>query len=257
MRTGSGTQSVDRAASLLVAILESERPLTFTELLHESGLAKSTLSRLLSSLEFHGLVVRADDGSLRPGAAVTRFAHSSRPFDELIALAAPRLQAISDVTGETINLAILVGDEVEQISQVDSTYLMGNVNWVGMRVPLHCTALGKVFLAHGASLPEGRLARRTSQTISSRAQLTDELVTVRERGWAVADSELEPGLVAIAAPVRAADGNVVAGLSASGPSVRIDPSRFDVIGLLLVSEAAKLSQELGYTPTHRRKAGAA
>jgi DNA-binding IclR family transcriptional regulator len=257
MRSGSGTQSVDRAATLLVAILDSERPLTFTDLQRETGLAKSTLSRLLSSLEFHGLVSRADDGALRPGAVVTRFAHSSRPFDELIALAAPRLQAISDASGETINLAILVGDEVEQISQVDSTYLMGNVNWVGLRVPLHCTALGKVFLAHGAALPEGRLARRTPQTISSRAQLATELVTVREQGWAVADSELEPGLVAIAAPVFAGDGSIVAGLSASGPSVRISPTRFDVIGRLVASEAAKLSKELGYTPTHRRKAGAA
>jgi len=190
MRSGTGTQSVDRAAELLVTILDSGRPLTFTDLQRQTGLAKSTLSRLLSSLEHHDLVRRADDGILRPGPVITRFAHSSRPYDELISLALPHLQAISDATGETINLAIMVGDEVEQIAQVDSTYLMGNVNWVGMRVPLHCTALGKVFLAYGASLPEGRLARLTPDTISSRADLARELRATKWRGWAVADFEL-------------------------------------------------------------------
>jgi IclR family transcriptional regulator, acetate operon repressor len=257
MQATSGTQAVDRAASLLVTILDTDRRLSFTDLHRESGLAKSTLSRLLSSLERHDLVARDADGILRPGAALTRFAHSSRTYDELVALAGPHLATLSSATGETVNLAVKVGDEVEQIAQVDSTYLMGNVDWVGMRVPLHCSALGKVFLAAGAALPEGRLERRTPRTIGSRALLEAELDGVRQRGWAVADSELEPGLVAVAAPVLAADGSIVAGLSVSGPSVRIGRARFEDIGLLLVREALALSAQLGYTPEKRRKAGAA
>ncbi len=257
MGSSAGTQAVDRAAALLVAVLESPAPLTFTDLQRQSGLAKSTLSRMLSSLEANGLVARADDGVLRPGSVLTRFAHSDRPYDELIALAAPHLQVLSEATGETINLAVMVGHEVEQISQVDSTYLIGNVNWVGLRVPLHCSALGKVFLAHGASLPEGRLSRRTSRTIGSRSRLEAELATVRRVGWAVADSELEPGLVALAAPVRASDGSVVAALSISGPTMRIGTERFPELGGLLVAEAGKLSRQLGYPVHKRRKAGAA
>ena len=255
MQSSPGTQAVDRAADLLVLVLTAEAAPTFTELQHRTGLAKSTLSRLLSSLERHALITRADDGTLRPGAVLTRFAHSDRSYDELIVLAAPHLQALSEATGETVNLAIRIGYEVEQISQVDSTYLMGNVNWVGMRVPLHCSALGKVFLAAGAPLPEGRLARRTPATLSSRAALDEELVRVREQGWAVADSELEPGLVAVAAPVRAADGSVVAALSLSGPSVRLQPDRFSDLGVLVAGEADRLSAQLGYSPT--QKAGAA
>jgi DNA-binding IclR family transcriptional regulator len=257
MQASTGTRAVDRAATLLVAILESEPPPTFTDLQRTTGLAKSTLSRLLSSLERHDLVSRSGDGVLRPGAVLTRFAHSGRPYDELIALSAPRLEALSEATGETINLAVMVGHEVEQIAQVASTFLMGNVNWVGMRLPLHCTALGKVFLAEGAPLPEGRLERRTPETISSRMRLEAELATVRERGWAVADSELEPGLVAVAAPVRGPDGNVVAALSISGPSVRIGRDQQEAFGLLLASEAHALSAQLGHTPDKSRKAGAA
>jgi DNA-binding IclR family transcriptional regulator len=257
MQASTGTQAVDRAATLLVAVLESDPPPTFTDLLRTTGLAKSTLSRLLSSLERHGLVSRSDDGVLRPGAVLTRFAHSGRPYDELIALASPHLEALSEATGETINLAVMVGQEVEQISQVDSTFLMGNVNWVGLRLPLHCTALGKVFLAAGAPLPDGRLERRTPRTLSSRIRLEAELQAVRERGWAVADSELEPGLVAVAAPVRGADGGVVAALSISGPSVRIGRDQHDSLGHLLTREADALSAQLGHTTDKTRKAGAA
>ncbi len=257
MQATAGTQAVDRAAQLLVSILESDEPLTFTDLQRESGLAKSTVSRLLSSLEHNELVARDEDGTLHPGSVLTRFAHANRPYDELLTLAAPHLDAISASTGETVNIAVVVGHEVEQIAQVDSTFLMGNVNWVGMRVPLHCTALGKVFLAEGTSLPDGRLERRTPRTIAGRDRLEAELTRVRKQGWAVADSELEPGLVAIAAPVRSADGTCVAALSVSGPSVRIGRDRFVAIGELLVREASALSVELGYPTTKQRKAGAA
>jgi IclR family acetate operon transcriptional repressor len=255
MQRSAGTQAVDRAADLLVEILTADEAPTFTDLQRRTGLAKSTLSRLLSSLERHGLITRADDATLRPGAVLTRFAHSDRSHEDLIALATPALQSLSEATGETVNLAVKVGFEVEQIAQVDSTYLMGNVNWVGMRVPLHCSALGKVFLAGGAALPEGRLARRTAHTIATRAGLEAELLRVREQGWAVADSELEPGLVAIAAPIRASDGAVVAALSVSGPSVRLQPERFATLGALLASEADSVSRQLGYSPNP--KAGAA
>ncbi len=257
MQASTGTQAVDRAATLLVAILAADPAPTFTDLQRTTGLAKSTLSRLLTSLERHELVARHDDGVLRPGAVLTRFAHSGRPSDELIALSAPHLDLLSETTGETINLAVMVGHEVEQIAQVDSTFLMGNVNWVGLRLPLHCTALGKVFLAAGAALPDGRLERRTTRTISSRTRLEAELAQVRDRGWAVADSELEPGLVAVAAPVRGPGGNVVAALSISGPSVRIGRDQQEPLGLLLTREAAALSAQLGHTPDKSRKAGAA
>jgi DNA-binding IclR family transcriptional regulator len=257
MTSAPGTQAVDRAAQLLVSILSADRPVSFSDVQRDSGLAKSTVSRLLSSLERNDLVTRDADGLLLAGPALTRFANSRRPYDELISLAAAHLDALSSATGETINLAVMVGHEVEQISQVDSTFLMGNVNWVGMRVPLHCTALGKVFLAEGAALPEGRLERLTPRTISTRVRLERELDSVRDRGWAVADSELEPGLVALAAPVRGADGSVIAALSVSGPSVRIGRERFADIGGRLAREAATLSAQLGHSPDKHRKAGAA
>ena len=246
MASVSGTQAVDRAAGLLLTVLEAEEPLTFGELQESSELAKSTLSRLLSSLERHDLISRSEDGAVRPGGAVTRFAHSRRPTDELIEACRPHMTALSEVTGEKINLAVLDGQEVEQISQLDCTYLIGGVNWGDQKIPLHASALGKVFLAYGAELPPGRLRKISSRTITSRQRLADDLEKTRLRGWAMADSELEPGLIAVAAPVFTADGSVVAALSISGPTLRMSREVAQEYAQLLVDAALAASAALGF-----------
>ncbi|MBG0828895.1 IclR family transcriptional regulator [Planomonospora sp. ID67723] len=245
MKTSSGTQAVDRAAQLLVRVVEAGEPQPFTTLLTESGLPKSTTSRLLSALERHGLLRRDHNGAFRPGPVLARYASRSGSAD-LVATAQPYLERIGEKTGETVNLAVLSGGAVEQIAQVDSSYLLGAMNWVGLRVPLHCSALGKVFLAHGAAeLPRGPLERRTPRTVTDRRDLDRELTEIRRRGYGVAREELEPGLIAVAAAVRGGDGAVIAALSVSGPSVRLVPERVTEIGGLLTAEAATLSQVLG------------
>ena len=219
--TPGGTQAVDRAAALLVSVLAAPEPVSFASLATDSGLPKSTLSRLLSSLERNGLIERGSDGSVVPGPRITDYALSIRPEDDLARLAQPALDRLAELTGETVNLAVPLSGEVRQIAQVDSRYLLGAVNWLDRPVPFHCSALGRVFLAAGAPLPAGRLARFTDRTITSRATLERTLDRVRADGFAVVDSELEPGLVAIAAPIRSADGSVVAAVSVSGPSIRL------------------------------------
>lgn len=246
MASATGTQAVDRAAGLLLAVLDAGEPVSFAELQQQSGLAKSTLSRLLSSLERHELVARDEAGALRPGAALTRFAHSRRPTDELIEAARPSMETLSEETGEKINLAVLDGFEVQQISQIECTYLIGGVNWGDQPVPLHASALGKVFLAYGADLPPGRLAKVTPRTITSRQELREDLELTRDRGWALADSELEVGLISVAAPVFTADGSVVAALSISGPTLRMTREVAQQYGNVLVSAARDTSAALGF-----------
>lgn len=248
----TGTQSVDRAAALLVSITQATGPVTFTDLQMSSGLAKSTLSRMLNSLQTHGLVAR-HGGHLRPGSVLTGFARSYSGFEDVIAIAQPHLEALSEISGETINLAVRDGFDVQQISQIDCQFLFGGLNWVGQPVPLHCSALGKIFLAHGAPLPPGRLERRTPQTITSRADLEAELDQVRAQGWAIADSELEPGLLAIAAPVWGPDDSVLAAIAVSGPTQRMT----DICELtrVLVREADAISDQLATPPAG--KVGAA
>jgi IclR family transcriptional regulator, acetate operon repressor len=143
---------------------------------------------------------------------------------------------------------------VEQIAQVDSTYLIGGTNWVGLSVPLHCAALGKVLLAYDAAeLPPGRLVRRTGNTITSREALRADLADVRRRGYAVTNEELEPGLVAVAAPVYRDGSTVVAALSVSGPASRLTRSRILAVATRCMAEASALSALLGYRPGPNRR----
>jgi IclR family transcriptional regulator, acetate operon repressor len=248
MGNPTGTQAVDRALGLLTQIMDSEEALTFGELLESSGLAKSTLSRLLSSLEASGLIYRTAAGLIRPGVALTRFAYSHTPNEELLEFAEPAMQVLNDVTGETINLAILLGHEVEQIGQVDCTFHVGGMNWGNSRVPLHCSALGKAFLAYGAKLPPGPLESLTPRSITDLRVLESQLAEIRSRGWALADSELEMGLIAIAAPIFLESGQMVGALSISGPTMRMTREVTNQYAELLVKEASSISEKFGYGP---------
>ena len=258
----TGTQAVDRAAQLLIQVVHGPGPLTFTELTAAAGLAKSTTSRLLMALERHGLVQRDGRGRFRPGEVFVSYAWRGGAEAGLVTVAQPFLDRLGDATAETINLGVASRGMVEQIAQVDSTYLIGGTNWVGLSVPLHCAALGKVLLAYGAAeLPPGRLDRRTAKTITSRAALELDLREVRRRGYAVTDEELEPGLVAVAAPVYRDGGAVVAALSVSGPASRLTPARIPVVAARCAAEAGALSAVLGHqpqrSPRQRPKEGAA
>jgi IclR family transcriptional regulator, acetate operon repressor len=245
----SGTQAVDRAARLLTEVVHSPGSVTFTELAAATGLAKSTTSRLLLALERNGLVRRDDHGRFRPGEVFVRFAWRGGAEAGLAALAQPFLERVGAQTGETINLGVERDGMIEQIAQVDSVYVIGVGNWLGRPVPLHCTALGKVLLAYGAaSLPAGRLERPTEKTITSRAELQADLAIVRAQGYAITDSELEPGLVAVAAPVRRDDGAVVAALSVSGPATRLTPATLPAVAAQCVAQADALSGVLGHRP---------
>jgi IclR family transcriptional regulator, acetate operon repressor len=246
---GTGTQAIDRAAELLAQVVSSSAPRTFTSLVEATGLAKSTASRLLQALERHRLVQRDRAGAFRPGAVFALYAARNEVGGDFVELTAPALDRLAQATGETVNLAVPRGDVVVQIAQVDSAHLLGMTNWVGVGVPAHCSALGKVFYAYGTlALPTGPLERRTPHTITNRTELQRDLATVARRGYAIAREELEPGLVAIASPLRAHDGVVVAAISVSGPTARISERVAHDVGALLVAETAGLSSVLGRAP---------
>jgi IclR family transcriptional regulator, acetate operon repressor len=252
----TGTQAVDRAAQLLVQVARCREPVTFTELIAASGLAKSTTSRLLTALERNGLVRRDVAGRFSPGEVFVSYAWRGGAEADLVSVAQPVLARLGAETGETVNLGVpRDGGLVEQIAQVDSKYLIGGTNWVGMTVPLHCAALGKVLLAFGAAeLPPGRLEQRTERTLTSRTALTAELAAVRERGYAITVEELEPGLVAVAAPVFADDGTVVGALSVSGPAGRLTGGKLTGATASCMTAARSLSALLGCAPPRARGA---
>ncbi len=256
----TGAQAVDRAASLLLHVIASPGPVGFPDLVEATGLPKSTVSRLLSSLERSLLIARTPSGDVVPGDALTAFARLHSPEDDIVARVRPALERLGDATGETVNVAVPADGGVVQIDQVDSRYLLGTVNWLHRKVPYHASAVGKVLLAYGTPLPSGRLTRITDRTRTTRPALEADLLRCLKLGYAVADGELEPGLVAVAAPVIGPGGTAVAAVSVSGPSSRLDARAIARVGSLLVTECAALSFPLSHDTPGRRttgKAGAA
>lgn len=245
MTSANGTQAVDRAALLLTRVVHGSEPASFAELALASGLAKSTTSRLLMALERHQLVRRDHDGRFWPGELFVRYAWKGTADADLVAVAQPFLDELGGQTSETINLGIVSRQVVQQVAQVDSRYMIGGTNWVGLDVPLHCSASGKVLLAFGAArVPPDPYERRTERTITSRAKLEAELASIHEQGFAVTDEELEPGLVAVAAPVFAGGPTAIAAISVTAPSSRLTGHQIAATAASCVKVARALSSTL-------------
>ena len=244
----TGTQAIDRAAQLLVLVVENEESSSVGGLAEAAGRPKSTVSRAVSALERQGLVQRdGSRGSIRPGPVLLSLAHRGIADDDIVAVCEAAMHRLGDASGETIDLAVPVAGGAERyLAQVDGTHVLGTTNWVGRRLPHHCTAVGKVFLAYGAArLPGGPLDPLTPATITDRTALDSALEDVRSRGYATAVGELEPGLVAVAAPVFGGT-DPVAAISISGPDLRLRPDRLAELGALLTHETKNLSERLGH-----------
>jgi IclR family transcriptional regulator, acetate operon repressor len=236
-----GTRTIDRAAQLLALVLEAERPRPLAELAGDAALPKSTTSRLLGALERQGLVQqRGRRGSFGPGPVMLRFAHRG----QLVELAQPRMEALSAASGETINLAVPGPLGVEHLAQVESRHFLGTGQWVGRRVPYHCTAVGKVLIAFGGADP-GPLEPLTPATIVAPERLAGEIASVRRDGYAIAVDELEVGLSGLAAPVFGAGGHALAALSISGPTLRLGTREIADLHPKLIYEAQALGHDMG------------
>lgn len=242
----TGTQAIDRAAALLTLVVRADEPISFTELAEVSGLARSTTSRLLAALERSALLERDGAGSFVSGPLFALYAARHDPWAEVVRLAMPTLRRIGDKVGETVTLAIPRGEQIVQIAQVDSAFMLGTRDWVGVEVPPHCSATGKVLLAYSClelprtQGPGGTLASPTPHSVATLAELERQLQQVRGRGYAVTREELEVGLDGVAAPVHGRDGAVVAAVGISGPSARMS-HRLDPVGHLLIDQASEIS----------------
>jgi IclR family transcriptional regulator, acetate operon repressor len=250
-------QTADRVAALLARVLERS-PRTLTELADLVGIAAVDVAPLASALERHELVAwDAGRAGLAPGAAALRFARSGVGREDLVELAQPSLRRVAQESGETANLILPRPAGTEAIAQIDGRHLLGATNWIGRELGLHCTAAGKVFLAFGAArLPAGELERVTPATITDRDRLGGELEAVRDQGYATIVDELEPGLSAVAAPIRDRGGAVIAALAASGASLRLAPARLRLLGLVTLEQAQAVSARLGHDQPVEEQSGA-
>ncbi|MDH7490329.1 MAG: IclR family transcriptional regulator [Anaerolineae bacterium] len=254
-RRDPSVQSVERAVAILRSFSRERPERGVSELARELGIHKSTVYRLLATLERHGLVARNPETErYRLGLDLIVLAAQVVEHMDVREIARPHLRELSERCQETVNLAILHEGQVMDLEQfAPPVRSVKNIGWVGRRMPPHCTAAGKVLLAH---LPPDklerflhlRLERLTPRTITDPNRLREELERVRVQGYATAEEELEDGLNALAAPIYDHTGAVRAAASLAGPAFRIPPAVFPHLATLLVETCGKISAELGYRP---------
>jgi DNA-binding IclR family transcriptional regulator len=249
--TRAGLQSVSRALHSLELIADAGE-LGVSELGRLLGVHKATASRLAATLAERGLIERDPDTErYRLGFGLIRLAGAAMAGLDLVRTARPVLEDLADRTRETVNLGVLSGQDVIYLDQATGTRSIVSVSWVGRRTPLHCTAAGKVLMAFAprADLPRllaSPLTRETDRTITDLDDLRMQLAQTRVRGYAQTQEELEDGLNAVAAPVRAADGTLAAALSVSGPAFRIRAIDLPRVGRITVDAATAISRRLGF-----------
>jgi IclR family pca regulon transcriptional regulator len=205
-------ESLARGLTVLTAFGEGRAELTLTEVAQATGLARATARRALITYEHLGLVAPSGDRrfALTPRVLSLGFPPLSRTT--LPELALPHLTALASRIHESASLAILVGDEIQYTARVATSRVMSVNIAVGTRFPAYATALGRVLLAD-APPREHELRPLTPRTLTDPAALAAALETVRTRGYALVDEELEAGLRSIAVPVRDRTGRVVAALN--------------------------------------------
>lgn len=253
--------AVDRAVDVLDALATGAAGIR--DLAARLGIPRSTVYRLLNSLEARGLVVRAEDNAYRLGPHLLRLARAVPVGLDLIREARPVMEALAATLRCTVKLSVLDGAEALVVATVESPETYAVTTQVGRRFPLHAGAASKVLAAFATPeqrerLLAGPLPRRTPATITDPAALRAELATVAARGWAEDRGEFAEGVKATAAAVIGPDGACLAALSI--PYLfGVTAAREREIRRGLLRAAAELSRTLGGGAGpwggHRRIAG--
>ena len=244
-------QALDRGLALLRIVAEADG-LTLTDLAQRSGLAPSTVHRLLFTLEAHRFVVHDDERGLwQIGVDAFQIGTAFLRNRRLAGIGRDAMRQLMEQTGETVNLGIEDGGEVVFISQMESHNTLRAFFRAGSRSVMHASGVGKALLS-GMSEHRVRqiasvkgLPRFTDRTFIDPTALLAELAESKRRGWAVDDEERTLGMRCVGAPIFNEHGETIAAVSMSGPSVRITPQRLGELGPLVMRAADQITLSIG------------
>jgi DNA-binding IclR family transcriptional regulator len=215
--------------AVLHAFRADEDAVSLSELTHRTGLAKSTVHRIAADLVGGRFLHRVPGGYIL-GRHLFELGMRARQTRRLCEIATPLMHDLHRLTRETVHLGITDGVDVMYLQKISDPRTSTEPTYVGGRMPLYCTALGKALLAHGgqglfdAVLTTG-LDRRTSRTLATPERLHAEIARVAREDLAYEHEESIPGIACVASPVRAA-GVVIAAVSVSAPVMRFRSSRY-------------------------------
>lgn len=249
-------QTIERAAVIFDILSQSPNGLSLGELARKAILPKGTTHRLLSSMAYFDFIRQEPTTkNYHLGFKLVELGNTLLGQIDLRSQARSFLIKLSETVRETVHLVVLDRDKALYVDKVDlhiKTSGLQMVSRLGSRIPLHCSSVGKVLLAHMEKsdaqrlISETVLDRKTKNTITDPKELMQHLPLVRMNGYAIDDEENEDGIRCVAAPIRNGNGRVVAAMSISGPTTRITMERIETELIRLVCETAKnVSAQLG------------
>lgn len=235
-------QSLNRGLETLDYLTVQTEPSRLTDIAAFLDVDKSNASHVLRTLVAAGYAEQVENRRYRATTKVQpRRGHD---LEDIIACREGLHQTLEDLvelTGECAHMAVLVGTRVWYVDKVTSPLPLKVDHPIGSLAPLHCTALGKAFLAFGDARDTGTLESFTAKTITRSHALESEIEATRRRGYAQDDEEFSPGIRCAAVPVYAGPGDMIAAIGVSGPTARISLERLAELGALVAERAAATS----------------
>jgi IclR family transcriptional regulator, KDG regulon repressor len=246
-------RAVERALDILLCFSIDRPTLSLSEIADQVGMNKSTIHRLLATLESKRFITRdRTTGVYQLGFLLVELASILLHNIDITRWALPYLEQLSEQSGETVDLAVLNNGHVVYLQVVESSQRVKIAAAVGEKLPAFCTASGKAFLAY---LPaeyarralDGEITQFTEYTRTSPEALFKDLRETHERGFAISEQEYENDIHAVAAPIMGADGYPIAAIAVVGPSYRMPHDRMLVLGRLIKDTADAIVREVGLT----------
>ncbi len=245
----AGVQSIERAFTILRAL--SLGASGVTDISERTGLPKSTVSRLISSLEFERAVVQLADGTYGLGRGIGELATSLRPGQDALELARPHMLELMELTGEAVGINQFDGQVIRTLLQVDDPASSVVVrDWTDEPTPAHAVPAGLAILAHSsratqAAFLEQEFVAHTNNTMTNPEQLRERFRTIREDGYAWVFQEFTEDINSVAAPIVGANGRTTMALHIHGPSFRF-PGNIDKdeLGTRVAATAQRIESQL-------------
>jgi len=247
-------RAVERALDVLECFSTQTPELNMTQISERVGMHKSTVHRLLATLEKRRFVERDfATGLYRPGIRFLQLAYLTQENNDIRRLALPFMQRLCAQYLENVNLAELDGTDVVYIEITEGSQRIKLAASIGLRLPVYCTASGKAIIAF---LPTEEIEKilaveivaHTKCTLTSRDEILKNLQQVRKVGFAMDLGELEEGINAVAAPILDKDGRPVASVSVAGPAYRLTTEKMMEIGPVVRKTAEDISREIQRAP---------
>lgn len=237
---------LDRAVAILDAVQHGQTSLA--SIVRTTGLPKTTVHRLIAALEVHGLIASTDGRGYRLGPYLLRLAASSLHGMPLVAIAHPVLERLAAGTGESSQLWVASAEGRVCVDAVQSQSELRAIVNVGTELPITAGSAGKVFMAWASDAARHRMVEQASALTPDTPvgeTLERDLVQTRQRGWAFSSGEREPGVGSVSAPVMGAYGELIAVVSVSGPSTRINKVGARRYAPAVMGSAREIERALG------------